>query len=129
MTGKASKHPTTSMLNEAVRHVSKYLDEQTTKKLHIRTSKIGGNGRCLFDFHLSNVGSVQVMIGVVYVKDEPAGYYVVPHQICPKVLLVRPGSKKSKWFNYYCPAAHEMANRVQELLKFKPNKKLIAMLS
>jgi len=120
---------TTAMLNMAIEHVKASVeDENTFKSVHVRTSSINKtNGRCLFDFE--GMDPSHVAVGVVFKKDVPTSYYVVPGRLCPKILLVKPGSEDSKWHPYYCDSYVDLGSLIGRMLAHKPSKKLLNRLA
>jgi hypothetical protein len=112
---------TTEMLNTAVEHVKAVIDD---KRVYVRTSSVSKvSGRCLFDF--SGLDSHDIAIGVVFKKKSPVAYYVIPGRLCPKVLLVKPGSEDSKWHPYYCDAGDQLGSFVRRMLDHKVPKSII----
>jgi hypothetical protein len=82
--------------------ISKSLTDSQIGMIAVRSASPNSRtGRCLFDF--DNAGPAQVVVAAVLDGEARVEqFYVIPRSICPTKLLLRPGSKVSKWFSYYC---------------------------
>lgn len=125
---------TVAMNQETAEKISADLDEKTAKSITVRTASINKRtGRCLFDFEDASGNGPQadmVAVAVVFKKAKPTGqFYVIPGTVCPKKLLLKPGSEASKWHAYYCGDVENLTDLIKQTMAFRPSKSLLERLS
>mgnify|MGYP001607469844 CR=1 FL=1 len=113
--------------------IAKRLNDLTAQKLVIRAATPDRRtGRCLFDFDSVNATQPKgaLMVGAVLCDGKPTDqYYVVPQHVCPRKLLVRPGSSASKWHPYYCDTLAKLVRLVDDTLRYRVARSMIDRLS
>lgn len=76
-------------------------------------------GRSLFDFEDVTPGCVAV--GAVFrggrMTDE---FYVIPGLVCPKKLLIKPGSESTKWRSFYCSGIENLGPMIERMAAYQP---------
>lgn len=124
------KMNTMAMNQETVEKIASKLSEKAAKKIAVRTASINKRtGRCLFDFEDAGgngLAADMVAIAVVFSGAKQTGqFYVIPGQMCPKKLLLKPGSPSSKWNAYYCGSAAKLTDLIERTVAFRPSQQLL----
>lgn len=122
---------TTATLNAAISHVRRLVpNKDLFDSIYVRAATLNQTtGRCTFDFSANQTKSNIAVCVALDGRENPIGFYVIPMNRCPSILLVKPGAENSKYHPYYCDKADSLSDFIQKMAEYQPSKSLLRRLA